>query len=467
MRDKDIAAFYFKPVGGELDKYKCRCGQVIKQRASSGSGNLASHVRSKHKNYEDVMKKERGNGTNNEILMTYCVSDFSRDVYGWMDLTIGNFFPFTFVENNLVRQYCKLKAISRNTLLKYYGGVKLAVEEKLTEEMPPHFGLLFDGWSDGSGSHYVAIFAEYTIQSPEGGSVTKRPLLSCGPLLDETSLNAQNHIDYFDDVLHTFDKSLRENVVYFVGDNCATNKAISRQTDIPLIGCASHRFQLAVKTFYSESEKLLDKIDKLMVKLRTVKHRGQLRAHTDVAPQRRNATRWTSTYTMLKSFFKLRQYIPHSADLVKYLPDQEEEQRLSSLYEDLKKFESCSKKLQDDSLTMSQVRALFDKISALYPMTRGYLSSTAQIVECQDFENGIVKVQNGEVLADVNQSAAVQMFLTQRIENDEDTGAENNAVHLPSTNFADDILHEVLGSESEMMRPTLSIFTTYRPRPTL
>ncbi|ETO71458.1 hypothetical protein F444_12215 [Phytophthora nicotianae P1976] len=33
----------------------------------------------------------------------------------------------------------------------------------------------------------------------------------------------------------------------FVADNMETNKAIARRVDVPLVGCAAHRFNLAVR----------------------------------------------------------------------------------------------------------------------------------------------------------------------------------------------------------------------------
>jgi len=53
-------------------------------------------------------------------------------------------------------------------------------------------------------------------------------------------------------------------MIFFCGDNCRVNIKLSNDTDIPLIGCASHRFNLAVQEYLNIYSDLLDNIDELM-----------------------------------------------------------------------------------------------------------------------------------------------------------------------------------------------------------
>ena len=46
---------------------------------------------------------------------------------------------------------------------------------------------------------------------------------------------------------------------------------------IPLVGCASHRLNLAVKKYFSTDQELLEKVCDLMKKMKTLKVAGQLR----------------------------------------------------------------------------------------------------------------------------------------------------------------------------------------------
>lgn len=43
-----------------------------------------------------------------------------------------------------------------------------------------------------------------------------------------------------------------KNVIALIADNCSVNKSISNIREVPLLGCASHRFQLAVNEILEE-----------------------------------------------------------------------------------------------------------------------------------------------------------------------------------------------------------------------
>ena len=70
-----------------------------------------------------------------------------------------------------------------------------------------------------------------------------------------------------------------------------------------MIGCASHRFNLACKMFYSGYDSDFERLNLFMKKMRSKKNQSILNAiaeeEPDVAlvkPQRQNVTRWSGTY---------------------------------------------------------------------------------------------------------------------------------------------------------------------------
>lgn len=65
-----------------------------------------------------------------------------------------------------------------------------------------------------------------------------------------------------------------KDVAYFVADNCETNQSISRKLQIPLIGCAAHKLNLAVKLIFGHFESLLEKVKSAISELGTLKNRG-------------------------------------------------------------------------------------------------------------------------------------------------------------------------------------------------
>ena len=79
----------------------------------------------------------------------------------------------------------------------------------------------------------------------------KTALLTFSPLLDESHLNAAGHVQLIAAALALHGKEW-SNVVALFADNCELNKAMSDQANKPLIGCASHRFALAVNKFIAE-----------------------------------------------------------------------------------------------------------------------------------------------------------------------------------------------------------------------
>ena len=70
--------------------------------------------------------------------------------------------------------------------------------------------------------------------------------MAIAPLLYQEALEAEQHVNRV--TLQLLEKQLR-NVVTMTADNscyCATNRKILNETRLPLIGCASHKFNLAV-----------------------------------------------------------------------------------------------------------------------------------------------------------------------------------------------------------------------------
>jgi deoxyinosine 3'endonuclease (endonuclease V) len=78
---------------------------------------------------------------------------------------------------------------------------------------------------------------------------------------------------------------------------------------VPIVGCASHRLNKAAQEYYSSDPELviiIDKVNDLMLNLRTLKNASILRtinATNGVLAKTRNATRWSSEFWMLTRFF--------------------------------------------------------------------------------------------------------------------------------------------------------------------
>jgi hypothetical protein len=372
------------------------------QETSKGFSNLMSHIRTAHTDYLNVMESKKKDAKESNQLYKF-VNMKSSLVYNWLELVIELNFPFALLENKLFRKAVKYEDISVDTFQKYLYLVTAEVEVQVAKDLPAKFGLVIDGWSEGN-QHFFGLYA-----ASEKGF----PLLAFAPPFDEDSYTATNQAAFIADCLEIYGKTVKD-VLFLVADNTAVNPATADRLHCPFIGCASHRFNLAVKEFMRTHEDSLNNINELMKKLSTLKIAGALRKKTDLKPVTRNVTRWSSTYSMLKRFFDLKDLLPtlNNQEVNMFIPDGRKINELEVLLKDLKKFESVTKALQSANINLAEVRILFDSIKSVFPQLESRLSVNASLVVNEDFETGIVKVINGkEQELSEDQKEELQSFL--------------------------------------------------------
>ncbi|KAG3001185.1 hypothetical protein PC120_g20425 [Phytophthora cactorum] len=169
------------------------CNRVVKQKKQAGYKNLITHLQDFHNGYETVAEECVKN--NCEPLSSMFVHKDAADTYGWTKLVALKTFPFTHVDDPIIRYAIRYKAMDRATLLKrmvaLVGVVDTNSAEKLAGEK---FALVFDGLTD-SAEHAIAFFA-----------ATKQGLrfLAFSPFQDESSMTAAEHIDFLDMVLSQY-----------------------------------------------------------------------------------------------------------------------------------------------------------------------------------------------------------------------------------------------------------------------
>ena len=109
------------------------------------------------------------------------------------------------------------------------------------------------------------------------------PLLAVSPLQDEEDLSAESHYQFIATTLQIYNKTT-SSVIAFVADNENLNGAIAKLMKVPMIGCASHRLNLAVNRYLSSYELILSKIQNLMVKLSSIKRKAKLKKNDYFEP---------------------------------------------------------------------------------------------------------------------------------------------------------------------------------------
>ncbi len=420
FESKEIVATFYQQISQEekghvlITKFKCQCGNTRTQNLKKGYGNLISHIKEQHTDWEKIMEAKRLNSSSK---LTKFINKKAATIFGWMEWVIMANLPFSFVENDLTIKYTTLESICAKTFSKYLRLLALEVENKVRDELPDKIGIVIDGWSEGN-RHYIAVFAAY-----EKDGNAKMVLLAIAPPFDEENFDADSHKAFIGDVLEMFNKRLH-NLLFLVGDNAPVNKKLADLLQVPFIGCASHRFNLACKTYLEPFELSLMKINELMKTLGNIKQAGKLRKKTDLEPIKRNATRWSSTYEMLKRFFEIKEFIDDEDEqLACHLPSGLQLLSLQKLLQDLKQFEDITKELQKAAVSLSHVRAIFDEAIEQYNMLGKYLGHDAKIVHSPFFESGIVKLleQDTDNLS-YDEKVAMECFKISVNENDNNPG---------------------------------------------
>ncbi|KAG2872304.1 hypothetical protein PC114_g26455 [Phytophthora cactorum] len=144
------------------------------------------------------------------------------------------------------------------------------------------------------------------------------------------------------------------------------NKRLANIMGVLLVGCASHRLNLAVKQSLEPHEEDLENVQVLMRKLCTLKEAAKRRAKTPLLPVLRQEKRWSSTFAMLDRYVRLREFLSaDDGEIAELLPSRSTHRSLQTLLEEMKDIESISKKLQSDGLTPLQARELFDGLLEL------------------------------------------------------------------------------------------------------
>ncbi|GMF80819.1 unnamed protein product [Phytophthora fragariaefolia] len=88
-------------------------------------------------------------------------------------------------------------------------------------------------------------------------------------------MNSEGHLRAIARFLPLSGKSM-SGCTFLVGDNCAVKKRLTNLIGVPLVGCASHRLNLAVRDYLALFDSELEEVQQLMHKLRTLKQTAKL-----------------------------------------------------------------------------------------------------------------------------------------------------------------------------------------------
>jgi len=398
MSSRQLSAFFFSDLGeGRFECKKCGCNR--KQSPGTGYSNLMGHLGAKHAGYSEEYAQLQAVATSTLDAFGF-VDDVTLNIYMWMRWIIQRNLPVTEVENKLTREVVTLKPISVRALKAYMRFVAAKVGAVIATEMGDSFCLMFDGWTCNS-LHFLGIFAVYMVEG-----VRCQRLLALSPM--DGSQTADAHGEHIETVLGVYGKGL-DDIGFLVGDNCATNQRLASDLEVPLIGCSSHRFNLAVNRFLEDYQDQIALIQNVMILLRQPNNAAELARVTPLKPIKSNATGWSSTYAMLERYVKIRDAILTVSAVEELVPRGNAHRRVVAVVDKLKELESVCIKLQAEKCSMADVRLLFDACTKKYPVMATYLSPSADIIHSPDFEAAVVKIQN-ELPLTMSEQRAIQGF---------------------------------------------------------
>lgn len=466
----------------ECSKIEHNIRNKVKFSIASGYNNAWSHVRNHHPNYSEVItayvetkKKESPSAM---MMNNFKVTKFSQDLYGWLQMIIMADNSFSIVENKIYQSFSKYGTISRPTIMKYLNLLHKKVLEKLSREVPEHFGAIFDGWTcDGPMEHYFAYFLVWSTNTGYN-----KCLLTCDVLEKNEAgavrLSAENIVNQLTRKLILINKNLSQ-IDYIGGDNASVNIKVAKLINVPFVGCASHRLALAVKLLTDKNianRNVILKVHTLMKKLRTIINRSILREYTHLAPEIRNQTRWSSCYNMLIKYMSIKDCPTESyeEDVLQLFPSMVEINIIRKLCEDLECINKISIALQSEGnhVNLAYVRIIFDGnliflfhmcnhfigLIEKYPTFRKYLGTDSNIIKFNHFENAITKLQSQkEDTLSINEKEAISNFKFECVD------MSNEEVHpLGDTVLEESFADTLLKNANKMVKNNHNNSNQYR-----
>ena len=340
--NKALCAWAFELLPGEEDMFRCRRCKAIMKQSGRSYGNLVGHfstktcysvtiVPSNHPNYKANMQpiwqayQQDMKKSSASSLFQPKISKWANTIFGWIELVILANNAVRICEDTVYRRHTVMDNIARKTLRKYI--IKLADVVGLT--VRDHIGpgnCIIDGWSS-AGKHYQGIIHRWpTRDNKTGNIVIKKALLSCQPLLDETSYSSESHAESINACYELFGNA-EDLVVVITADNTNTNPKTARIMQKPMIGAYCHRLNLATRhwlndAFDGDLMKNLESINAVMVRASSLKSRGKLRSYTPYVPTIQNRTRWTGYQDMAVKYIKLHNPLLQTGDYVDLGDDQ-------------------------------------------------------------------------------------------------------------------------------------------------
>ena len=143
---KTLRSLNFEPDEQTKNDKKLKCIRVncfCRRADNNGHGNLYGHIVSHDDWLEFYNISVCKSGPIDNFVEKFSLK--TECIYGWLEFIVKTHQPFNCVNDPNYRNFSKFESICKNTEIKYFDLVVIAVFEKIKSELPETFGAIFDG----------------------------------------------------------------------------------------------------------------------------------------------------------------------------------------------------------------------------------------------------------------------------------------------------------------------------------
>lgn len=226
-----------------------------------------------------------------------------------------------------------------------------------------------------------------------------------------TTQNAATHCEYIKLTLRDYYRKEKDCIVAVIADNASVMRKLAELLGAPMIGCCSHKLNLAVEKVVKDEpdiEDMLESMNEVMKVASSCNTRAMLARTIDLHPVLLQRTRWSGKYRLLKRYNELIEALMNVA-----LRDRKLKQALDNVTADedlillwgkrFYNFEHITQKLQKKKLPFHEGRKALDIGVALNelnlfedlqePFGETHLGRACRLVTSGNFESGLNKLQ--------------------------------------------------------------------------
>lgn len=194
---------------------------------------------------------------------------------------------------------------------------------------------------------------------------------------------------------------------------------------ISLIGCGSHKPNLAIEAWFAEQTGLLDALkflSELLSQLGTVKSAARLRDLSHREAILPNETWWVRKFQTIRRFFQIEEYIQSITEVDSYLPTPAQRYCVENALTHFRNFESIETHLQTRGLMLGYARFVLHTFCKDHPGMAKYFCTNSTIFHNRPFKNAIFKlIERDQSQWTANERAAAKsIYIDQDRVDDED-----------------------------------------------